>query len=236
MPHGKYMTRRALGALGAGALAGGAIGATADGGPGGLQLPKEAATALNRLREGLDRFIKGSSKHAHADINWRPQLVNSQKPFATILGCCDSRVPVELLFDQGFGDLFVIRVAGNVVAPDVIGSIDYAVDHLGTPLVLVLGHSNCGAVTAALDEMRRPVRSVEPASMESLLRLIEPGIPKSLLQVKGPIATERAVEMNVRWTVKQLNASPDLQEALRTDRLAVVGAVYNLEAGTLTFL
>ena len=108
MPHGKYMTRRALGALGAGALAGGAIGATADGGPGGLQLPKEAATALNRLREGLDRFIKGSSKHAHADINWRKQLVNSQKPFATILGCCDSRVPVELLFDQGFGDLFAV--------------------------------------------------------------------------------------------------------------------------------
>src|SRR5262245_66597044 len=100
----------------------------------------DASEAIKRLTEGNARFVDGKTKHAHESADWRKHLIATQKPFATILGCSDSRVPVELVFDQGFGDLFVVRVAGNVVAPDVVGSLAYAIAHLGTRLVVVLGH------------------------------------------------------------------------------------------------
>ena len=112
--------------------------------------PKDGQEALQRLIEGNDRFAKGTSSHPHESSEWRSRLREEQLPFATIIGCSDSRVPIELLFDQGFGDLFIIRVAGNVVSTDEKGSIAYAVAHLHTPLILVLGHEGCGAVTAAL--------------------------------------------------------------------------------------
>src|SRR6185295_16645104 len=137
--------------------------------------PKNADEALGRLKDGNERFANGKTRHAHESADWRKHLVGGQKPFATILGCSDSRVPIELVFDQGLGDLFVIRVAGNVVAPDVVGSLAYAIEHLQTPLVIVLGHQNCGAVTAAIEAMANPDMREIP-SIRNLLNLIEPGL------------------------------------------------------------
>ena len=113
--------------------------------------PANASEAVARLVKGNERFVAGGPLHGHPSVARRKELLAEQHPFATVLGCSDSRVPTELLFDQGLGDLFVVRVAGNVVAPDDLGSIEYAVDHLNTPLVLVLGHEGCGTVTAALE-------------------------------------------------------------------------------------
>ena len=110
----------------------------------------EANQAMARLEQGNRRCIEGQSLHAHDLAKWRERFLATQQPFATVLGCSDSREPPELLFDQGFGDLFVIRVAGNIVDPDVVGSIQYAVEHLDNKLIVLLGHQNCGAVTAAL--------------------------------------------------------------------------------------
>src|SRR5437762_13276363 len=132
-----------------------------------------AYEALGRLREGNRRFVADQSTSiSHHER--RRSLVNGQEPFATVLGCSDSRVPTELVFDQGFGDLFVVRVAGNVIADDVVGSIAYAALHLRTPLFVVLGHAGCGAVTAAVDARLKKVK--EPERIEALLRLIDPGL------------------------------------------------------------
>ena len=110
----------------------------------------DAKQAFRQLVEGNERFAAGKPEHPHEVRSWRDRLKEGQKPFATIIACSDSRVPPELVFDQGFGDLFMIRVAGNILSPGVVGSIEYAADHLGTPLLVVLGHEGCGAVTAAL--------------------------------------------------------------------------------------
>lgn len=126
--------------------------------------PRNAAEALARLKSGNARFVEGRTRHAHEGADWRKQLVADQKPFATILGCSDSRVPPELVFDQGFGELFVIRVAGNVIDTDVAGSIQYASRHLKTQLLVVMGHEGCGAVTAtlaAIDGLAEEPRFIE---------------------------------------------------------------------------
>ena len=137
-------------------------------------LHAEAERALARLLEGNHRFLSGRSEHDYQSATWREQLVATQKPFATILGCADSRIPPELIFDQGFGDLFVIRVAGNVLGDDVIGSLEYAVHHVKTPLIVVLGHEGYGAVTAAVQAMLR--MHGEPHYIEALIGMIEPGL------------------------------------------------------------
>src|SRR6476659_1773858 len=126
--------------------------------PSAEPFPKGGAEALARLKVGNIRFVRGKTRHAHESADWRKHLVGDQKPFATILGCSDSRVPPELVFDQGFGDLFIVRVAGNVIAPDVVGSLAYAALHLVTPLFVVLGHGTCGAVTAAVDARLKKVK------------------------------------------------------------------------------
>ena len=196
--------------------------------------PKNAAEAVQRLREGNQRFVEGKTRHAHQGADWRKHLVSGQKPFATILGCSDSRVPTELVFDQGFGDLFVIRVAGNVIATDVVGTIEYAVEHLCTPLVLVMGHQGCGAVTAALQEMAKP--SKEPPGLKALLRLIEPGLPKDILKVKAEERVNVGVEANVRWSLKQLASMPETKDLIAARRVTVAGAVYELTTGQVRFL
>ena len=162
-------------------------------------------------------------------------MVAGQQPFATILGCSDSRVPPELLFDQGFGDLFIVRVAGNVVSAEVLGSVQYAGAHLRTPLFVVLGHEGCGAVGAALaakfygaTTTRRRIRA--------LLRSIIPGLdgvdpalpPEEQLRV--------AVEANVRWSMHQLEETPEARRALAERRAVLVGAIYELRTGRVRFL
>src|SRR5262245_27510236 len=162
--------------------------------------PKDPPEALARLKAGNARFADGKTRHAHQSADWRKHLVGEQKPFATVLGCSDSRVPPELVFDQGFGDLFVVRVAGNVIAADVVASMAYAAFHLRTPLFVVMGHAGCGAVTAALDAKLKKAK--EPERIEVLVKLIEPGLKDLDINAAYPAALAAAVEANVRWSVR----------------------------------
>jgi carbonic anhydrase len=196
--------------------------------------PKDAAQALALLKEGNLRFVSGHLRHAHQAANWRKHLKASQQPFATILACSDSRVPPELVFDRGFGDLFVIRVAGNIIATDVLGSLQYAARHLHTPLVVVMGHESCGAVTAAVDALEG--RGKEPRFIAALLAAIEPGIKGLPADLKGAARVHAAVEANVRWSMRQLAALPEGQLALKRKKSALVGAVYDIATGTVRFL
>ncbi|HVP42414.1 MAG TPA: carbonic anhydrase [Terriglobales bacterium] len=196
--------------------------------------PRDADEALMRLKAGNRRFVDDKPKHAHERASWRGLLVGGQQPFATILGCSDSRVPPELVFDAGFGDLFTIRLAGNIIAEDVIGSLQYAVAHLHTPLVVVLGHEGCGAVTATLEEMLH--RNTEPQHIESLIKVIKPGLAKLDLKLEPTALLHAAVEANVRWSMQQLAALPEAQRALQEKRVALVGAVYELTTGKVRFL
>ncbi len=195
--------------------------------------PENGEAALKRLREGNRRFVEGKTRHAHEGANWRKHLVGGQRPIATILSCSDSRVPPELVFDQGFGDLFVVRVAGNVIAADVLGSISYAALHLRTPLFIVMGHASCGAVTAALDH--RLKGSNEPGPIADLLKLIDPALQK--IELDGPYTKTlaAAIEANVRWSVEQLAATPGAKTALREEKMKLVGGVYDLETGSVKF-
>lgn len=196
--------------------------------------PVDGREALQRLREGNDRFANGLPSHVHQGQVWRKELAAGQHPFATIVGCSDSRVPTELVFDQGLGDLFVIRVAGNVIAEDIVGSIQYAGLHLHTPLFVVLGHQGCGAVTAALQA--RAGGGSEPEGIQALLRYIEPAIKDVDTSLAPDQQLERAVEANVRWSLQQLTALPGAQRMLNEQKLILTGAVYELDSGRVRWL
>lgn len=196
---------------------------------------RESAEALSRLKEGNRRFVSGQVRHAHEAASWREHLRESQQPFATILACSDSRVPPELVFDQGFGDIFVIRVAGNVVATEVLGSLQYALYHLKTPLVVIMGHEACGAVTAAVDAVdhRGPT---EPRFIATLLDAIEPGLKGLPVHLKGAERVHAAVEANVRWSMRQLAEIPEGKRLLDEKLAMLVGCVYDITTGTVNFL
>jgi carbonic anhydrase len=199
-----------------------------------------AHEALERLRKGNQRFVAGDiNSEILASPTRRHNLVADQKPFAIILGCSDSRVPAEIVFDQGLGDLFVIRVAGNVVAPSQIGSIEYAAEMFGTRLVLVLGHSTCGAVIATLDQLRRD-SSDRSANLRSIVGRIKPSIEMLLEGDQGddPEALlQRAVRANIHASVDQLRHGSEILEDLVTHHgLLIVGAEYSLETGVVEFL
>jgi len=196
--------------------------------------PLDAGDAVRRLQAGNARFAAGKTRHAHESAEWRKHLAAGQKPFAVLLGCSDARVPVELVFDQGFGDLFVIRVAGNVIAEDVVGSIQYAGRHLGTRLFVVMGHEGCGAVSAALAALAGD--RDEASHIRSLLRLIEPGLAGLDPASTGEARLRAAVEANVRWSMRQLAESPEGKRAVEEYGASVVGAVYDLESGIVRFL
>jgi carbonic anhydrase len=198
------------------------------------RLPKVAAEALARLKTGNRRFVSGKLRHAHEAASWRAHLKNAQHPFATILACSDSRVPPELVFDQGFGDLFVIRVAGNIIATDVVGSLAYAIRHLQTSLVVVMGHESCGAVTAAVDSLDG--RGHEPRFIAALVAAIEPGLKDLPADFTGADRIHAAVEANVRWSMRQLAAIPEGQLALKKKKFTLIGAVYDIATGKVRFL
>jgi len=179
--------------------------------------------ALVRLKEGNQRFASGQSRHAHESAALRQQLESGQHPFAIVLGCSDSRVPVELIFDQGLGDLFVIRVAGNIITDDVIGSIEYARIHLNTQLLVILGHEGCGAVTAALEA--RNHASPDPHGIQTIVKIIEPAIANVDASLPMPERLNQAVESNVRWGQQELKNLPETRDLL----LHTVGAVYDLD-------
>ena len=213
------------------------VGAADTASPGAINAepyPGDANEALARLKNGNQRFIEDKPRHNHEKASWRSLLVETQKPFATIVGCSDSRVPPELIFDEGFGELFTIRLAGNIIAEDVIGSLEYAVAHLHTRLVVVLGHEGCGAVSATLEEMLHKTREME--HIESLIKSIKPGLKKLDLKLGWDILLHTAVEANVRWSMRQLRALPEAKRALLEKRVTLVGAVYELNSGRVRFL
>ena len=189
------------------------------------------AQALQRLVEGNDRFAKGAPGHGHEDPAWRTQLTGGQHPFATIFGCSDSRVPCELVFDQGFGDLFVVRVAGNVGGADDLGSIEYAVIHLHTPLVLVMGHESCGAVTAALEA--ESGRAHEAAGVQAMLSHVVPSLAGVNRSLPKPEQVHLGVEANVRRSVAILRKTPELKAKISSGELDVEGCVYDLATGRI---
>jgi carbonic anhydrase len=199
-----------------------------------------AAEALGRLRAGNARFVNGESDpDAMAHETRRNELVAGQEPFAIVLGCSDSRVPAEIVFDQGLGDLFVIRVAGNVVAPSLLGSVEFAAEKFGTRLVVVLGHSSCGAVTATVEELERPSELRSP-NLRSIVDRIRPAVEPLLeteLAQDRPGLIDAAVRANVRASVSQMrHGSRILEELIGSDGLLVVGAEYSLETGVVEFL
>jgi len=193
-----------------------------------------ADAAKARLQQGNRRCIEGQSAHKHDLGHWRERFLVKQRPFATVLGCSDSRVPPELAFDQGFGELFVIRVAGNIVDPAVVGSIEYSIEHLGNKLIVVLGHQNCGAVTAALASLDQTEN--EPKELRSLLDRIRPAIATVDRQLKHEHRVAVAVEANTRASAQQLREVPSIAAAIRTKNVKVVAAVDNIATGTITFL
>ena len=194
----------------------------------------DPSEALLRLQDGNARFVAGQPQHPHESAHWRTQLEKGQHPFAVILGCSDSRVIPELIFDQGLGDLFVIRVAGNVVDTDVTASVEYAVDHLATQLVVVMGHSNCGAVTATLDHLESA--DGEPAEVVSLLNRIEPATLGIAHELPRPERIELAVRSNVELAVRRLSRVPDLHRSIEAGKLKIVGAVYDMHTGRVDLL
>jgi carbonic anhydrase len=193
-----------------------------------------ATEALRRLIDGNARFVAGASAQrlpSHARL---AQLAESQHPFATVLGCSDSRVPPELVFDQGPGDLFVVRVAGNVVGTEILGSLAYALGHLETPLFVVVGHEGCGAVRAALEARRRS--PTESGPLGALVDAILPALDGLAASLSPAEELDRAVEANVRGTVRRLAATPAGRAALARGDIHLVGAVYELTTGRVRFL
>ena len=202
--------------------------------PGEEGSPKTAAEALEQLKAGNRRFTDGELRRDHTGADRREQLVAGQQPFATILGCSDSRVPVEIVFDQDFGNLFVVRVAGNVVADVVLGSIDYAVRHLKTPLLVVLGHEHCGAVAAALQSISG--NGSESKYIRALVKEIQPGLSTLDPKLQGDARLDAAVAANVRWSTSELAALLKSEPILAQRRTTLVGAVYELKTGRVRFL
>lgn len=198
-----------------------------------------AAEALHRLKEGNRRFVAGVHEEAGISRNVQfKDMADRQEPFAVILGCSDSRVPVEIVFDQGLGDLFVIRVAGNIVAPSQVGSVEFAADMFGTPLVVVLGHTQCGAISAAIAELQRP-NEIRSRNLMSIVDRVMPSV-ESLVDTDYAYDLEtlklQAVRANVRASVNHLRHGSEVLESLIAHNgLMVVGAVYALETGEVEF-
>ncbi len=198
-----------------------------------------AVNALERLIEGNRRFVSDIRDHStFTGQTRRSELVPGQEPFAIILGCSDSRVPAEIIFDQGLGDLFVIRVAGNIVAPSQVGSVEFAAERFDTQLVVVLGHSKCGAVLATLEELERPQESRSP-NLLSIVDRVRPSV-EALLETgvrQNPDALLRqAVRANIRASANHLrHGSKILEQLVQKGKLLVVGAEYSLETGVVDF-
>ena len=198
-----------------------------------------AREALERLRGGNRRFVSDvRSRETITSQMRRDALTAGQEPFAIILGCSDSRVPAEIVFDQGLGDLFVIRVAGNIVASSQVGSVEFAAARFGTRLVVVLGHSKCGAVLATLEELQQPTDD-QSRNLRSIVDRIRPSVEALLATElrRDPEALVRhAVRANIRVSVNQLrHGSEVLEQLIQNEGLLVIGAEYSLETGLVDF-
>jgi carbonic anhydrase len=198
-----------------------------------------AREALDRLKKGNGEFVSRLRNHDTLLSNSRgAELLLDQNPFATIVGCSDSRVPTEIIFNQGFGDLFVIRVAGNIVAPSQVGSVEYAAAQFDAPLVVVLGHSQCGAILATIDELKKPAENQSP-NLRSIVNRVRPSVEvlmRTELRNDPEALVEQSVQANVFASVDHLkHGSALLEQMIARNELAVVGAEYSLETGVVTF-
>ena len=198
-----------------------------------------AQEALERLREGNRRFVSGvRSRDTLTNQVRRNELATGQEPFAIILGCSDSRVPAEIVFDQGLGDLFVIRVAGNIVASSQVDSVEFAAARFGTQLVVVLGHSQCGAILATLEELQQPTNS-QSRNLRSIVGRVRPAVEALLatdLRRDPDALVGHAVRANIRASADHLRHGSDiLEQLIETNGLLVVGAEYSLESGLVDF-
>lgn len=198
-----------------------------------------ADQALERLREGNRRFVSDTRNGgAHAGETRRLEVAAGQNPFAIILGCSDSRVPAEIIFDQGLGDLFVIRVAGNIIAPSLVGSVEFAAARFGTPLVVVLGHTQCGAIAATVEELTQQGGPQSP-NLQSIVNRVRPAVESlmatSLRHDLAALQCE-AVRANIRISASHLrHGSELLEDLIETNGFRVVGAEYSLETGVVDF-
>ncbi|GAB4376767.1 MAG: carbonic anhydrase [Elainellaceae cyanobacterium] len=197
------------------------------------ELPSASASfspdaALQKLMEGNQRFVQHQPQYPDQTAARLQEVAQAQHPFATVLSCADSRVSPEILFDQGIGDIFDVRVAGNIATPEVLGSIEYAVALLSTPLLMVLGHERCGAVTAAVQN--EPL----PGDIGTFVQAILPAIDR--VKDQPGDAVDNAVAENVRYQIEQLQRSPLLSERLQSGQLKIVGTRYDLDTGTVTMV
>ena len=207
-----------------------------------LPRPETAEQALEMLKQGNARFVE-NVQNPQSTLLASNALTHVHEPFAIILGCSDARVPAEIVFDQGLGDLFVIRVAGNVVAPSQIGSVEFATEKFGTKLVVVLGHSHCGAVTACVETLINPDQQFSP-NLRSIVDRIRPSVYNlhEIYTANGQDIDEqevinRGIKANVRMSVTQLkHGSRILEDAVNNGSLIIVGAVYDLDTGKVTFI
>ena len=193
-----------------------------------------ADEALARLVAGNERFVRGEARFPTVQKEILAELARGQQPYATILGCSDSRVPPELVFDAGFGELFIVRVAGNVISAEILGTLQYAAIHLQTPLFVVLGHESCGAVKAAL--AARAEGAIHPERLARLLQNIEPGLGHIDPDLPPQAQLDAAVEANVRWSMRQLLETPEGQARIAEGVMKLVGAIYELTTGRVRFL
>jgi carbonic anhydrase len=193
-----------------------------------------ADDALRRLKEGNERFRRGEARELGLSREQMAEMSKGQQPFATILGCSDSRVAPEWIFDAALGELFVIRVAGNVLSAEVAGSMQYAGSHLHTPLFVVLGHEGCGAVQAALNT--RDQGAVQKSRIHALVESIVPGLPQFDATLSSEARLTRAVEANVRWTVHQIHESPEGKARVEEGVIKLIGAIYDLQTGEVRWL
>jgi carbonic anhydrase len=202
----------------------------------GFSLPAQAVVlpsltpnaALKQLMAGNQRFVQHQPQHPHQSAARLQEVASAQYPFATILSCADSRVPAEILFDQGMGDIFDVRIAGNIATPEAIGSIEYAVELLGTPILMVLGHERCGAVTAAVQN--DPL----PGDISTFVDAILPAVQRVKNQPGDPV--DNAVAANVTYQIEQLQRSALIRERVRSGKLKIIGGRYDLDTGTVTMI
>jgi carbonic anhydrase len=199
-----------------------------------MPVSSTADEALARLVAGNERFVRGEARFPTVPKEILARLAKAQRPYATILGCSDSRVPPELIFDAGFGELFIVRVAGNVISPEVLGTLQYAGVHLRTPLFVVLGHEGCGAVGAALAAMRNGAQA--PVHIALLLDAILPGLRGLPTGLSPEEEVPAAVEANVRWAMQHILETPEGKARAAEGTMKLVGAVYELENGRVRFL
>jgi carbonic anhydrase len=188
------------------------------------------AEAISKLKEGNGRYTSGNLQHPGQTAERRTELAKTQHPFAVIVSCSDSRVPPEIVFDQGLGDLFIVRVAGNVINDEGLGSIEYAVDHLGSRLIVVLGHQRCGAVQAAKETIA--AKGKAPGHIESLVTAIKPAV-----EATAKKDLETTVKANVNHVVGELRSStPILKTKVDADQIEVIGGYYSLDTGAVSFV